>query len=288
MKGMTDRQTRRRPRFPAVWALGAAMAAAVAFAGVAAATDGAVEEGACDPEERICIDVFEDDPEAITARWHGAEQTWIVEPPTGFVQIRHKGDTVTARRMRLREDDQHARLEEGVVVHREDAMARSDALDLWWEREEFLFTGNVMFVQYETESEADGEAAGPDDAAEGAEQPPQNDGDGGVAEADASAAEGEERRGTRTVWADEMRYFGETKNAEARGSVYMEDDQYRVWAQEMVYTREPEVMTFTGDVKVQAADDDWTITGQRFFYDVEAEEGHIVGPHRIQVTPRDD
>lgn len=280
MKGTTETTARRRRGPWAALALGAALGAAAALSSVAAAAEGTGAagpegEGACDPEERICIDVFEDDPDAVTARWHGAEKTWIVEPPTGSVQIRHKGDTVTARRMRLREDDQYARLEEDVVVVREDAMARSDALDLWWEREEFLFTGSVMFVQYETE-----------DAAE-TEDPSADEGEAASERAAAPSDEADGHGGTRTIWADEMRYFGETKNAEARGSVHMEDDQYRVWAQQMVYTGEPETMTFTGDVKVQAADDEWTITGQRFFYDVEAEEGHLVGPHRIEVTPRD-
>lgn len=204
--------------------------------------------GDCDPAEMICIDVFEDDPDAVTAHWDGAAKVWVVEPPTGHVRVRHEGDTVTARRLQLREEDEYARLEEDVVVVREDLEGRSLALDLWWEREEYLFTGDVELVQFE---------------------------------------EGEP---TRTLWADEVRYFSEGDRVIATGNVRMEDDSYRVWAQEMTYRKEPEeTMTFTGRVRVQSLDpeSEWTISGERFEYDVEAEQGRIIGPHRIEVTPRD-
>lgn len=249
---------------------GAPLAAAGVPATAAGARASAAEDDGCDPQEMICIDVFEDDPDAITARWEGSERVWIVEPPTGYVRIRHKGDTVTARRLRLKEDEDYARLEEDVVLEREDMRSRSHALDLWWEQEEYIFTGDVVIVQYE-EAPADGEREG-----EGA------DGAGGGA----AGAEGQ-RKEIRTVSAQRVEYRAAEGEVVATGDAHMVDDQYRVWAQQMVYQEEPETMRFTGQVRVEATEDQWVMMGEHFYYDVDAEEGHLVGPHRMIVTPRD-
>jgi len=228
-------------------AAGGAAPGGSADGGAAAAGEGGTA-GDCDAETMICIEVFEDDPDAVTARWDGAARVWVVEPPTGHVRVRHKGDTVTSRRLQLREEEEYARLEEDVLVVREDLEGRSLALDLWWEREEYLFTGDVEVVQLE------------------------------------------EGKPTRTLWADQVRYFSEGDRVIATGNVRMEDDRYRVWAQEMTYQKEPrETMTFTGRVRVQSLepDSEWTISGERFEYDVDEEQGRIIGPHRIEVTPQD-
>jgi len=251
------------PRAWARRALGRGAAAAFAFAlawaglaalpsqGVGAQASAPGEGGAtaeCDVETMICIEVFEDDPDAVTARWDGAAKVWVVEPPNGYVQVRHKRDTVTSRRLQLQEEEEHVRLEEDVLVVREDLEGRSRALDLWWNREEYWFTGDVQIVQREHGNPV------------------------------------------RTLWADEVRYVGEGERVTATGNVRMVDDRYRVRAETMTYRKEPEeVMTFTGKVQVQSLEpgSEWTMSGERFEYDLEAEQGLIVGPHRIEVTPKD-
>lgn len=261
------------PGWPGVLALAVLAWLSVMHPGRALAQVG---EGECNPQEAVCVDVFEDDPEAITARWDGNQRVWVVEPPTGYVRIRHKGDVVTARRMRLHEETEYAYLEEDVQVLRQDARITSRILELWWQREDFVFTGDVVVVQLEAETPAEGEGA------EGERQ--EGTGGGGEAPArdDASGV-----REVRTVWAQRVEYDGETGDVVAQEDVHMVDDQYLVWAQEMIYRKEPQEMYFNRQVRVVSAERDWAMWGERFFYDLDAKEGHLFGPHRIEVIPRE-
>lgn len=209
---------------------------AFSFTGIATSEMAAAES----QPDVVKLRIHMEDPDAQAGVFNLKDNTAVIEPPQGYVEIFSRESRFTARKVVYSQADDTAKLTGDVTVERKDLNVTARAMRANFATEDYELEGDVYLVRKETTGEQAGQVK-------------------------------------LEIWADWVHVSGNGNEVTAKGHVRLVESERRAWADELYYDDEKEIATLVGSVRVETSDGD-VLTGNKMVVNRAADEAIVYGP----------
>ena len=164
----------------------------------------------------------------------------VIEPPQGHVEILTKESVLTAKKVIYNQSDDTAELSGDVTVTQKDVHAKAANMRADFGQEAYILEGDVYLKQQEVQEDGATETK-------------------------------------LEVWSQWMQVGEGAKHVLARGEVHLIEPEREAWADELDYDDVKEIVTLTGDVRIETNDGN-VLTGAKVVIDLSSDEAVMYGP----------
>ncbi len=200
----------------------------------------ATQDSANQGRDLVKMRIYTDMPQAQAGVFDLKKKVAVIEPPQGHVEILTKESVLTAKKVIYNQSDDTAELSGDVTVTQKDVHAKAANMRADFGQEAYILEGDVYLKQQEVQEDGATETK-------------------------------------LEVWSQWMQVGEGAKHVLARGEVHLIEPEREAWADELDYDDVKEIVTLTGDVRIETNDGN-VLTGAKVVIDLSSDEAVMYGP----------